>query len=110
MATADDSQACTGLGADVTPIGPRCEHLRLLKLQGEPVDIREAVKAQEAVADFLACLSPEDALQSTLPELASLRLTHPTNCHEHAKVLCECALASLPVIACLSRCQDVLSE
>jgi hypothetical protein len=76
--------------------GPRCEHLRLLKLQGEPVNIREAYKAQKAVSDFLADLSQHGAQQHecSLPDLRSLRLIHPTNCHEHAKDLCECVLVN----------------
>lgn len=104
MAMAESSQAFSGASTApaAAPTGPRCQHLQLLKLQGEPVDIREASKSQEAVADFLACLSPEDVHQAALPDLTPLRLTHPTNCHEHAKGLCECALANLLVVVCLS--------
>lgn len=79
---------------DLAPTtGPRCQHLRLLKLQGEPVDMREAFKAQEAVSDFMACISQEDQ-QPTLPDLVPLRLTHPTNWREHAKGLCECVFVN----------------
>lgn len=97
--TEDGCPAVTA-GLPTVPTGPRCQHLRLLKLQGEAADIKEACKTQQTVSDLLACLSDNDAQHSTLPDLRPLRLTHPTNWHEHAKGLCECVVAPLLLIEC----------
>lgn len=101
MAEVEDLAA--GTAASVGPVphplptGPRCQHLRLLKLQAEPVNLKEASQAQEAVSDLLNCLSSDDSQHCTLPNLKPLRLTHPKSWHEHAKGLCECVLLHFAV-------------
>ena len=90
--------ASVGLVPDAPPSGPRCQHLRLLKLQAEPVNLKEASQAQEAVSDLLNYLSSDDSQHCALPDLKPLRLAHPKSWHEHAKGLCECVVLHFSVV------------
>jgi hypothetical protein len=111
---AEVHNGCSSIGSSrghgVAPTGPRCQHLQLLKLQGEPVDVSQVSKAQEAVSDLLANLSRDTSL-SALPDLRSLRLSHPTKFRDHAKGLCECAPANslLPRCLCCKLCPALCS-